>query len=331
MFRRAVLTAIFSLLLLAAATFTTASPALADQAFPSRPVRFVIPFPPGGGADILARMLAEKLGTKWGQSVVVENRPGAGTVIATQAVASAPADGYTLGMVISAHVINPSVRSLPYDTLAEFSAVTKLAILHLGVMVNPALPIHSVAELIAYAKSRPDQVTYGTAGIGNSAHLAGELINSLAGISLVNVPYRGSAPAQVDYLGGNVPILIDALGSQVNLIDTGKIRVLATTSARQHPAFAKYPVLADTIPGASVESFYGVVVRRGTPAEIIQKLNRDLGDATASAEVRARLESLGMSVELTTPEAFDQMIRTDIDRWEQLIRKAGLRSKLVGN
>src|SRR5580765_1549031 len=232
------------LLLLVAVSFPAFS-----QPYPARPVRLIVPFPPGGATDIVGRLVAGKMQEVWRQTVVVENKPGAGTVVGTEAVAKAAPDGYTLGVVVTAHVINPSLRaSLPYDTLKHLVPVTQVSAQQLVIAANPSLPANNMAELIALARQRPGELSYATPGSGTAMHLAIELLKTSTGINLVHVPYKGGAPAQQDVIGGRVPILLDVLYAVQPLINSGKLKVIALLSPT-HPASAgQYELVTETVP-----------------------------------------------------------------------------------
>ncbi|MGE0800259.1 MAG: Bug family tripartite tricarboxylate transporter substrate binding protein [Lautropia sp.] len=300
--------------------------AAAQSTFPTHPVRIIVPFPPGGSADTMMRTIAAHLRTVWGQTVYVDNKPGGGTVIGTDAAAKAPADGHTLGLVITSHVINPSTRKgLPYDTLKDFTAVTQLAVIYLAVLARPDVPVHDVKDLVAYSKQRPGKVTYGTAGAGTSAHLFGEMLNLASGSSLVHIGYKGSMAAQADLLGGHLDLLVDAMSSQMSMVDAGRIRMVALTSPKRHPNFAKFPTVAETVPGVSVESFFGIVVPSATPPEIVQQLNRDLVAALEDPGVRQKIVDVGLVPVGSSSEAFEALIRSDIAKWADVIQKANIK------
>src|SRR5258706_4396064 len=237
-------------------------PALSQQ-YPARPVKLVVPFPPGGATDIVGRLVAGKMQEVWRQTVIVENKPGAGTVVGTDAVAKAPPDGYTLGVVVTAHVINPSLRSsMPYDTLKDLAAVTQVSVQQLVIAAHPAVPANNIAELIELAKRNPGKLSYATPGSGTAMHLSIELLKTSAGIDLVHVPYKGGAPAQQDVIGGRVPILLDVLYAVTPLIDAGRIKVIALLGPERT---SRYPVVAETVPGVSALGLVGIGPPAATP------------------------------------------------------------------
>jgi tripartite-type tricarboxylate transporter receptor subunit TctC len=295
-------------------------------AWPSRPVKLIVPFAPGGPTDTVARLLAERLQAIWKQSVLVDYKPGAGTVLGTQAVAGAPGDGYTLGMAISAHMVNPSlIAKLPYDTLKDLSGVSQLALAHFGLFAHPSVPVSNVAELIAYAKKHPGTLSYATPGIGTGTHLAGEMLNQMAGLDLVHVPYKGSAPAQQDVIGGRVPLLFDVLFSSMPFVRDGRLKVLALSSPRRSETQPDIPLIAESVPGFSAMSIIGVIAPSGVPRELLRRIGADVGAAVRSPELRERFVALGMEPVGSTPEAYDALIRTEIDKWAGVVRQRGIR------
>jgi tripartite-type tricarboxylate transporter receptor subunit TctC len=309
---------------LLASSLVAPSPALAQAAFPSRPVHWIVPFPPGGAAEIISRVIANRLRVVWGQPVIIDNKPGAGTIIGTDAVAKAAPDGHTFGLVITAHVVNPSIRKLPYDTLKDLTGITQMVNLHLALIAHPSAPYNTVAELVAHSKANPGKVHFGTVGAGTSSHLFGELLNLTAGSSLVHVAYKGSSAAQADLLGGQIPLMLDALASQMTMINSGKMKVIALTGSRRHPDFP-YPTTAETYPGVVADSYFGLVAPAATPREIINKLNRDIVDAIATPEVRERMAQLGLIPVGSSPAEFDALIRSDMARWAKVIEQAKIR------
>jgi tripartite-type tricarboxylate transporter receptor subunit TctC len=237
------------------------------QAFPTKPVRMIVPFPPGGATDIIGRLVAGKMQEVWGQPVIVENRPGAGTVLGTDLVAKSAPDGHTLGVVVTAHVINPSLRqNMPFDTLKDLAAVTQVSVQQLVIAAHPALEANNIAELIALAKKNPGKLSYATPGSGTAMHLSVELLKVQTGIDIVHVPYKGGAPAQQDVMGGRVPILLDVLYAVQPLINSGKIKVIALLSPQR---VSNLPIVADVVPGVSALSIVGLVAPAGTPRDLV--------------------------------------------------------------
>jgi len=296
-------------------------------AFPTKPVRMIVPFPPGGATDIIGRLLAGKMQEVWGQPVLVENRPGAGTVVGTDFVAKSAADGHTLGVVVTAHVINPSLRqNMPYDTLKDLAAVSQVSVQHLVIAAHPAVEANNIAELIALAKKNPGKLGYATPGSGTAMHLSVELLKTQAGIDLVHVPYKGGAPAQQDVMGGRVPILLDVLYAVQPLIDSGKIKVIALLSPTRPAGAKQYGVVAETVPGVSALSMVGLVAAGGTPRELVQRISSDVGRAVKSSDLTARMTQLGMEPVGSTPAEFDALIRAEIEKWSRVVRVSGAKA-----
>ncbi|HTP60487.1 MAG TPA: tripartite tricarboxylate transporter substrate binding protein [Burkholderiales bacterium] len=306
------------LCLLAATLFASAACA---QDYPRGTVRLVVPFPPGGPTDIVGRLMAQKLGEVWNASVIVENRPGAGTSIGTDAVAKSAPDGQTIGMVITAYMINPSLQAkLPFDTLKDLANVTQLVTQHVVLVANPKEPFNTVAELVAYARKNPGKLTYASPGSGTSAHLAGELLKNEAGIDMVHVPYKGSGPAQVDLVAGRVDLMMDVYHSAKPQVDAGKLKVIALAAPTRPPGLAQYPVIAETVPNVSVTSLFGLVVPAATPRPIVNRIYADSLKVLAMPDVRERLTGLGLEVVGSSPEQFDAFVRSEIAKWAKVIK-----------
>jgi tripartite-type tricarboxylate transporter receptor subunit TctC len=294
------------------------------NAFPTKPVRMIVPFPPGGATDIIGRLVAGKMQEVWGQPVIVENRPGAGTVVATDMVAKSTPDGHTLGFVVTAHVINPSLRpNMPYDTLKDLAAVSHISIQHLVIAAHPSVEANNIAELIALAKKNPGKLAYATPGSGTAMHLSVELLKSQAGIDLVHVPYKGGAPAQQDVIGGRVPILLDVLYAVQPLINAGKIKVIALLSPQRASG---YPVVAETVPGVSALSIVGLVAAGSTPRALVQRISDDIGKAVRSSDLTERMTQLGMEPVGSTPGEFDALIRSEMEKWARVVKISGAKA-----
>jgi len=294
---------------------------LAAQDYPSKPVRLVVPFPPGGPTDIVGRMMAAGLQAAWGQPVIVENKPGAGTVIGTDAVAKSAPDGYAIGMVITAHFINPALRaSMPYDTLKDLAHVTQLVQQHVVLVANAGVPFSTLPELIAFAKKNPGRLQYASPGTGTSAHLAGELLKGEAGIDLVHVPYKGSGPAQVDLLAGRVELMVDVFHSAKAHVESGKLKVIALTAKDRPVNIRQYPLVAETLPGFDVRSLFGFVVPAATPRPVVQKIRDDTAKVLNQPDVTAKLETMGLEVVASTPAQFDQLVRTEMVKWAKVVK-----------
>jgi len=296
----------------------------AAQNYPTRAVRLMVPFPPGGATDIIGRLVSAKMQDVWGQPVVVENRPGAGTVVGTDYVAKSAPDGYTLGMVVTAYVINPSLRTdLPYNTLKDLTGVTQVSVQHLVMAANPSLPASSVPELIALAKKNPGKLAYATPGSGTAMHLSVEMLKTSAGVDLVHVPYKGGAPAQQDVVAGHVPILMDVLYAVQPLIKSGKIKVLALLSPQRAPESPEYPVVAEAVPGVSALSIVGIVVAAATPRELVNRISADIARAVRSSDLTERMKQQGMEPVGSMPEEFDALIRAEIEKWAKVVKASG--------
>ncbi len=294
--------------------------------WPSRPVKLIVPFAPGGPTDTVARLLADRMQAVWKQPVLVDYKPGAGTVLGTQTVAGAPADGYTLGMAISAHMVNPSlIPKLPYDTTRDLSGVSQLALAHFGLFAHPSLPVNTVGELIAYGKQNPGKLSFATPGIGTGTHLAGEMLNLLTGLDMVHVPYKGSAPAQQDVIGGRVPLLFDVLFSSMPFVKDGRLKVLALSSPKRSETNPEIPLIAETVPGFSAMSIIGVIAPSGVPRELLRRIGDDIGRTVKSPELRDRFVGLGMEPVGSAPEQYDALIRSEIDKWAGVIRQRGIK------
>jgi tripartite-type tricarboxylate transporter receptor subunit TctC len=312
------------LVLLACAFFSVS---VFSQSFPSKPVRLIVPFPPGGATDIIGRLVAAKMQEVWGQPVVVENRPGAGTVVGTEIAAKAAPDGHVLAMVITAHVINPSLRqSMPYDTLRDLAHVTQVSIQHLVMAVHPSVEAGNIAELIALAKKNPGKLTYATPGSGTAMHLSVELLKASAGVDIVHVPYKGGAPAQQDVMGGRVPILMDVLYAVTPLIKSGKIKVIGLLSPQRVASAPEYPVIADTVPGVSALSMVGLVTAGATPRDLVQKISFDISRAIKSSDLTDRMTQLGMEPVGSTPAEFESYVRTEMEKWSRVVKLSGAKA-----
>jgi tripartite-type tricarboxylate transporter receptor subunit TctC len=316
--RRRPLLALAALLPLAAAAQT--------DNWPDKPVKLIVPFTAGGPTDTVARLLATQLQANWKQPVVVDYKPGAGTVLGTTAVAKAPADGYTLGMAITALTINPSLQpNLPYDTKKDIVGVLLVAQAHFGLFAHPSLPVNSIPELIAYAKKNPTALSYATPGAGTGTHLAGEMLAHMAGIQMVHVPYKGSAPAQQDVIGGRVPLLFDILYSSMPFVKDKRLKVIALSSPKRAASNPEIPLIGETLPGFSAVSSIGVIAPAGLPAALLQKISADIAQAVRSPELVARAGALGLEPVGSTPEQYTAQIRQEIDKWSGIVKTAGIK------
>ena len=299
----------------------------AAAGYPDRIVRIVVPFAPGGGTDVIARALAQEMARDLGGSVIIENRPGAGTIIGTQSVATSAPDGYTLLMGTFANAVNPSLNAkLPYDAQGAFAPVSLLARSFNLVVVNPASPIKSIADLIAAAKAEPDKLTYGTYGTGTSAHLAGELFKHMAKVNLTAVPYKGAAPAITDLIGGQIQVIFTTVASAASLVEAGQLRAIAVTSAERSAAFPQLPTISEAgVPGYAAEAWYGLYAPAKTPPEIIDRLNRSAAKALQSEAFRRLSVNEGLVMVGGPPEELDRYFRAEQERWRKVIEAVGIK------
>ncbi|HUA51010.1 MAG TPA: tripartite tricarboxylate transporter substrate binding protein [Candidatus Sulfotelmatobacter sp.] len=302
-----------------------ASAPIAAAAWPERAVRWIVAYPPGAGTDIVARLLGQRLTERLGQPVVVENKPGAGGAIGLEAIATAAPDGYTIGMADTGPLaINPSLyRKLAYDPVASFEPISLIANLPFVLVVHPDLPVHSVAELIALAKAKPGQINYASVGNGSSVHLATELFKTMAGVDLVHVAYKGSAPALHDLLAGQVQVMFVNLLSSLPSIQAGKLRLLAVSPATRLANLPDVPTVAEAgVPGYAYESWFGMVAPAHTPKDVIRRLNTEVVATLAEPDIRTRLiEQGGVEPIGSTPDAFAETIRTDLARYADLVKR----------
>ncbi|TCT08937.1 tripartite tricarboxylate transporter substrate binding protein [Paralcaligenes ureilyticus] len=298
----------------------------AYAAYPDRPIRLVVGFAPGGANDIIGRLIAKELTTDLGVSVVVENKPGASSNIGTAFVAHSAADGYTLFLASLNNAINQSLyHNLPFNFVSDFSPVALIATMPNILVVNSASPYHSVKELVAYGKAHPGRLTFASSGTGTSLHLAGELFKIQAGIKIVHIPYKGSALAMTDLLGGRVDLMFDNLISSISNIKSGKLRALAIASPQRSPSLPDIPTMAESgYPKFDVSSWFGVLAPRNTPPDIIQKINASVGKALKNPEMTKKLEQLGATPQAMTPQAFGDFIKSQVDKWGTVIRAAGV-------
>jgi tripartite-type tricarboxylate transporter receptor subunit TctC len=296
------------------------------QTYPSRPVRWIVPFPPGGGTDILARLIGQWLSERLGQQFVIDNRPGGGSNIGTEAVVHAPPDGYTLLLAASVHTINPSLYdNLNFNFIRDIAPVAGIMRVPNVMVVNPSVPARSVPEFIAHARANPGKINMASAGIGTSQHVAGELFKLMAGIDMVHVPYRGTAPALADLLGGQVQVLFMSPASSTGYIRAGTLRGLAVTSSTRSQALPDLPPLGDFLPGFEASLMYGLGVPKNTPAEIVDKLNKEVNAGLADPNVKARLAGLDGALLGGSPDDFGQLIAEETEKWRKVIRLANIK------
>jgi tripartite-type tricarboxylate transporter receptor subunit TctC len=297
------------------------------QGYPAKSIRFIVPFPPGGGNDTIARLIGQKLTAATGQQVLVDNRPGAGGAIGAEAATKSPADGYTMFLAgVATHGINPNLRrKIPYDPLKDFDAVSLVASAPLLVVVHPSLPIKSVKQLVALAKSRPGQINYASNGAGGSSHLAVELFNMMSGTKMTHIPYKGLAPALTDLLSGEVQVMFSSAVAMLPQVKAGKLRAIAMTGARRSPAIPDIPTVAEAgVPGYETGSWYGIVVPAGTPKAAIDRLSREIIAIVRAPEITGRLNDEAVIPVGSTPAEFTAHIKNELARWAKTIKQAGL-------
>lgn len=298
--------------------------AIADT-WPSRPVKLVVPYPPGGPTDTVARVVAERLQAQTGQPFVVDNRPGAGGNLGAEAVARAPADGYTLLVATTAHAINKSLfTNLGYDVLRDFAPVSLLTQGPLVLVVNPAFPARNVGELIALAKAKPDGVSFASSGNGQSTHLAAELFASMAGVRMTHVPYKGSAPALNDLIAGQVPLMFDTMLSAMPFVKAGRLRALAITGTQRSPAAPDLPTIAESgLPGYQAFAWNGLLAPAGTPAAVLERASRELKTALAQPAVQDRFNAQGFAATWTTPAEATGFVKAEVEKWARTVQQSG--------
>ena len=296
------------------------------QTYPARPVRIIVGYPPGDSPDTVARVIGQWLSDRLGQPFVIENKPGAATNIAVQAAVDAAADGYTLLWVTTANTSNVTFyEGLHFDFLRDVAPVAALVRVPLVMVVNPAVPAKTVAEFIAYAKSNPGKINMASAGVGGTIHLAGELFKSMAGVDMLHVPYRGSPAAISDLMTGRVQVMFDAVPSSLPHIRSGALRALAVTTLARSDVLPDVPTVADTVAGYEASAWIGSTARRGTPAQMIETLNREINAGLADPGVKARLTDLGMTPVPTTPAEFGSFLAAETEKWGKVIKFAGIK------
>ncbi|MBC5763960.1 tripartite tricarboxylate transporter substrate binding protein [Ramlibacter sp. GTP1] len=305
----------------------SAQPGTPAATFPTRAVKFIVPFPPGGAIDALARLLGQHLSVMWKQPVVVENRPGAGGIIGTEQLAKSAPDGYTIGMgAASTHGFNAALyKKLPYDTLGDFAPVAPSAMVPNVLVTNASVPVQNVQGLIAMARAQPGKLSYASAGGGTTLHLSCELFKKLADVDIMHVPYKGSGPALADVMGGQVPVMCDSLTSALPHIRSGKLKALGVTSRTRSPLLPNVPTLAEAgVKGYELTPWYGVFAPAGTPPQVVAQMNADIQKVLKLPEVKERLTTIGAEAMLDTPEGFAAMVRKDLHKWGGLIKEMGI-------
>jgi tripartite-type tricarboxylate transporter receptor subunit TctC len=299
------------------------------QAYPSKTVRIIVPFPPGGGTDVIARVIAQKLTESWGQQVIVDNKAGASGTIGSDLVAKSAADGYTLLLTATHHAINLSMyKQLPYDTLRDFVPVAYIAASPNLLLLHPSVPANNVQELIAYAKSKPGGLNYAASSVGGATHLTGELFKTAAGIQLQHIPYQGAAPAMTDLLGGQVPMMFDVIPTALAHVRSGRLKAIAVTSARRTTVMPEVPTIAESgIPGFEAISWFGLYAPAATPKDTVNKLNADFNRVLQLPEVKDKLAAQGAEPIAMTPEQFAGYLRAEIAKWAKAIKDSGAKAE----
>lgn len=299
-----------------------------SQVFPTKPLRLIVPFPPGGSADILARAIGQKAGDGLGQPLVVENRPGAGTAIGAEVLARSAPDGYSIMIgTVSSHAINPALNpKLPFDPIRDFTPVSLVASIPFAMIVHPAVQAKNAQEFIALAKASPGNLNYSSAGNGTSNHLAGELLKSMTGIDIVHIPYKGSAPALTDLMAGQVALMFDLVLTAAPHIKSGAVRGLAVTGAKRSSVLPDLPTVAESgVPGYEVSAWFGIFAPAGVPQPVVQRLNGEFVKALEHPELRQRLASQGAEPLTSSPAEFSAYLRSEIDKWAKVVKASGMK------
>ena len=310
-------------------TFVAVVAPAGAQNYPIKPLRFITPSAQGGNADILTRVVADGLAKVLGQPVLTDNRPGGSASIGTSIAAKSPANGYTLLMISTSHAVNPSLfRDLPYDTARDFATVSMVGATPILLVINPGMPVTNIRELVSYAKARPGMLNFAYQNNGSQAHLGGELLNSLTGIKLVAVAYKGSAQATNDAIAGIIQIAFPSLSSVLPHVKSGKLRALGITSSKRSPLTPDIPTVAESVPGYESSIWSGVLVPAGTPRPIIVRLNAEIIKVLDSPDIRGRMAGMGVDIESSTPEAFGAFIDAEIRKWARVIRESGIHAEL---
>jgi tripartite-type tricarboxylate transporter receptor subunit TctC len=316
-----------ALALCASALLTT--PAANAQAYPNKPVKIVVPYAPGGPNDIVARMLAEKLTQMNGQTFIVENRPGGGSNIGAEAVAKSPADGYTLLIAATSHSINMTLfpkENLKYDLVKDFAPVSLLMTGPLVLVTSPNVRANNLKEFVALAKNKPGQMSYGSSGNGASTHLAGEMLNTRAGIQTIHVPYKGSGPALTDLMGGQIDFMVDTMISAMPFVTSGKIKALAVTGKTRSPVLPETPTVAEQgYPGFEAVAWIGLLAPARTPPEIVTKLNGDIKKVLESTEIKGRLSVQGFNAQWQKPDAFGAYMQSEVQKWGAIVKASNVK------
>jgi tripartite-type tricarboxylate transporter receptor subunit TctC len=321
MLRRCAWLSVLALLLAAPA-------ARAADAYPSRPVHLIIPFPPGGSNDVVGRVFAAALGDRLGQTVIVENRSGAGGVVGTEIASKAAPDGYTLLVISLAHAVNPWLYKLNYDPIKAFTPIGIMASGTNVLSVNPTLPVHSVKELVDLAKQKPGELNYASAGIGSFQHLGGELFKLEAGVDIVHVPFRGGGPAMLDVIAGNTKVMFSSLVQTTPYVKNGQLRALGTGGAKRSPVLPDIPTIAEAgVPGYQATNWWGIIAPARTPKEIVDKVHAALSQAQDSPDTQKRLESEGAEMVRMSPQEFGAFMVSEMEKWGKVVKESGIKAQ----
>ncbi len=325
----AAIAAIASALLCAAGhAAAQSSTATSDTSFPSRPIRFVVPFPPGGSNDILARFLGQKMSERLGQQTIIDNRPGADGIIGTELAARAPADGHTILIVSTSYTMNPAVHKLPYDPVKSLIPIAQIASGGNVIATHPNFPAKTVNDLVALAKGKPEQIRYASSGIGGFNHFGGELFNMLAGVKLSHIPYKGGGPAMIDVMSGQVEVLFGTLIQALPHIRSGKLKPLGVGSAKRSPLLPEVPTVADSgVPGYDGSIWWGVLAPAGVPAPIVTRLNHEINTILREPDMAKRLAAEAAEPVAASPKAFSDLIVNDLAKWSRIAKQAGIRAQ----
>jgi tripartite-type tricarboxylate transporter receptor subunit TctC len=319
-----------SLPLKAAAFLVALTTAVTAQDYPTKPIRMIIPFPPGGGSDVTGRVVATALGERLGKQVIVDNRAGAGGVIGSELAANAPKDGYTLLMVSLAHTVNPSLYDLKgrYDPIKSFTPVAIIAASPVVLVVNPGLPVHSVADLLALARKQPGKLQYASAGVGSVTHLAGELFKYTAKVNMLHVPFKGAGPATVDVVGGHTSLMFGGLLATTPQVRSGKLRAIGMGSLKRNPIFPDVPSISEAgVPGYETVNWFGLVAPAGTPAAIVERLHREITAVQNAPAVRKQFDSDGATIMRMSPAEFGTYMVADMTKWGRVVKEGGIKSQ----
>jgi tripartite-type tricarboxylate transporter receptor subunit TctC len=311
------------------ALFTIAfSIAAYGQQYPTRPIRFISPYPAGGGNDTLLRILGDKLGDQVGQRIIVDNRPGANTIVGTELLVKSPPDGYTFILLPNSLATNPSFYpKLPYDTMKDVAPVGQIAQSPQMIVAHPSVPVKTLKELLAMAKAKPDLLSYGTSGNGSVGHLAGLLLSTMTGVQLTHVAYKGTAPAVNELVGGHIPLMISSMLATLPHVRSGKLKIIALTTAKRAEAIPEVPTIAESgVPGYDAALWYGILAPARTPDAIIKRMNAELGTALRNPDVVEKLSTQAVEPHHTAPEQFAALIRSDLEKWSKVIRASGVKA-----